>query len=121
MASQWIPWVVGLQQKSEVIRMARACNVTVLEMAARCMVVWVWAQDQTVDGMIKGLSPPDVSATVGIAGMGEAMVTVGWLVDVGDAILFPNWKRFNGRSAKQRLLAAERKRRQRDEDVTPEA
>ncbi len=116
MASQWIPWVVGLQQKPEVVRMAKACGVHPFEMAARCMIVWSWAQDQTVDGVIAGLTPADVSATVGIAGMGEALLAVGWLHDIGDGIAFPNWKRFNGRSAKQRLLAAERKRRQRDKE-----
>ena len=113
MAGQWIPWVVGLQQKSEVVRMAKACGVHPYEMAARCMIVWSWAQEQTVDGIVHGLSPADVSSTVGIPGMGEVLESVGWLVDVGDAIAFPNWERFNGRPAKARLLAAERKRRER--------
>jgi DNA replication protein DnaT len=113
MAGHWIPWEIGLQQKSEVARMARGCGVHPHEMAARCMIVWAWAQDQTVNGLIEGMTPEDLSCTIGLPGMGEAMVSVGWLSDIGDGILFPNWERFNGRPSKARMLAAERKRRQR--------
>ena len=113
MAGHWIPWEIGLHQKSEVVRMAKACGVHPHEMAARCMIVWAWAQDQTVDGIIPGLAPGDISSTVGIPGIGEALASVGWLSDIGDGIAFPNWDRFNGRPSKQRMLAAERKRRQR--------
>ena len=113
MAGHWIPWAVGLQQKSEVVRMAKTCRVHPNEMAARCMIVWAWAQDQTVDGVIPGFAPGDISTTVGIRGVGEAMAEVGWLTDLGHGVAFPNWDRFNGRPSKQRMLAAERKRRQR--------
>ena len=113
MAGHWIPWEIGLHQKSEVVRMAKACDVHPHEMAARCMIVWAWAQDQTVDGIITGLTAADISGTVGIPGIGEALAAVGWLMDLGDGIAFPNWERFNGRPSKQRMLSAERKRRQR--------
>ena len=113
MSGQWIPWEVGLHQKSEVVRMAKACGVHAHEMAGRCMIVWAWAQDQTIDGVVPGLTPGDVSATVGIDGVGEALESVGWLADLGDGIAFPNWDRFNGQASKKRMLAAERKRRQR--------
>ena len=113
MAGQWIPWAVGLHQKPEVVRMAKACGVHPHEMAARCMIVWAWAQEQTVDGIIQGLAPDDISSTLGISGVGEALASVGWLTDIGDGIAFPNWDRFNGRPSKQRMLAAERKRRER--------
>ena len=112
MAGQWIPWSIGLQQKPEVIRMAKACNVSANEMAARCMIVWAWGQDQTEDGFIAGLTPADVSAAVGIPGVGEAMASVDWLLTLEDGIAFPNWERFNGRPSKKRMKAAERKRRQ---------
>jgi DNA replication protein DnaT len=113
MAGHWIPWEVGLHQKSEVVRMAKACGVHPHEMAARCMIVWAWAQDQTVDGIIPGLTAADISRTVGIPEIGEALQAVGWLTDLTDGISFPNWERFNGRPSKQRMLSAERKRRQR--------
>jgi hypothetical protein len=112
-AGHWIPWSIGLHQKAEVVRMARMCEVHPHEMAARCMIVWAWAQDQTVDGMVPGLSPADISFSVGIPKIGEAMESVGWLFDTGDGVALPNWERFNGRSSKARMQAAERKRRQR--------
>jgi hypothetical protein len=113
MAGHWIPWEIGLHQKAEVARMAKACDVHPHEMAARCMIVWAWAQDQTVDGVITGMSPGDLSMTVGLPGIGEAMESVGWVFDIGDGISFPNWERFNGRPSKARMQAAERKRQQR--------
>ena len=113
MAGHWIPWAIGLQQKSEVTRMAKACGVHPHEMAARCMIVWSWAQDQTVDGMVGGLTSADVSVSVGIPNIGESMQAVGWIVEMDDGIIFPNWERFNGRPSKARLREAERKRRQR--------
>ena len=85
MAGHWIPWEIGLHQKSEVVRMAKACGVHPHEMAARCMIVWAWAQDQTVDGIIAGLAPEDISATVGIPGVGEALLRAAFLLTAQDA------------------------------------
>jgi DNA replication protein DnaT len=113
MAGQWIPWEIGLHQKAEVVRMARACGVHPYEMAARCMIVWAWAQDQTVDGIIEGFEAADVSRTCGIEGIGEGMLEVGWIIEEPGRVRFPNWERFNGRPSKGRLQAAERKRRSR--------
>ena len=113
MAGQWIPWAVGLHQKPEVVRMAKACGVHPHEMAARCMIVWSWAQDQTVDGTVSGLTAADVSLSIGIPNIGESMQSVGWIVELEDGIAFPNWERFNGRPSKARMKAAERKRTQR--------
>ena len=113
MAGHWIPWEIGLHQKSEVTRMAKVCGVHPHEMAARCMIVWSWAQDQTVDGTVSGLTAADVSLSIGIPNIGESMQSVGWIVELEDGIAFPNWERFNGRPSKARMKAAERKRTQR--------
>jgi len=113
MAGHWIPWEIGLHSKSEITRMAKACKVHPHEMAARCMIVWGWAQDQTVNGVVSGLTASDVSLSVGIPNIGESMQSVGWLAEREDGITFPNWERFNGRPSKARMREAERKRRQR--------
>lgn len=116
MAGMWIPWECGLARKSEVLKMAKICKEHPHAIAARCMIVWEWAQDQTVNGIIQGLSPGDVSDAVGVPGIGEAMAdpSVGWIFDMGDdGISFPNWERFNGEPAKQRAVNALRKRSER--------
>ncbi len=75
------------------------------------MEVWEWAQAQSVDGVVPGLTAEDISRATGIAGVGEAMLRAGWVVESEGGIQFPNWDRFNARSAKARLQNAERQRR----------
>jgi hypothetical protein len=118
MAGFWIAWECGLTRKREVLLIAKRLKVSAREAAAMCMEVWEWAGDQSIDGLVVGLDPADVSAAVGISGIGEAMKQAAWIFHSDGAIQFPNWGRFNSRSAKQRLQAAERKRRQRDRGVT---
>ncbi len=113
-AGFWIPWECGLTKKREVLLVARELGVSSREAAACCMEVWEWAQAQSVDGVVAGLTCEDISRATGIAGMGEAMLTAGWLVESEGGVQFPNWERFNARSAKARLMASERKRRERD-------
>jgi len=111
MAGHWIPWECGLTKKREVVIIARAMSVNRREAAAMCMEVWEWAQEQSLDGMVHGVAPEDISDALALPGIGEAMVAAGWLVVSDSAVQFPNWDRFNGRPAKARLLSAERKRR----------
>lgn len=110
-AGFWIPWECGLTKKREILLVARELGVTPREAAACCMEVWEWAQAQSVDGVVAGLSAEDVSTATGIAGMGEAMRNAGWILESEGGIQFPNWERFNARSAKARLMNAERQRR----------
>ena len=77
------------------------------------MEVWEWAGEQSEDGMVVGCEQEDVSEAVGIPGLGEAMHEVGWLVNGNGNVQFPHWERFNGKSAKARMLNAYRVRRHR--------
>ena len=113
MAGFWIPWELGLSKKREVMIISRSLGVSRREAAAMCMEVWEWAQDQTLDGLIAGMCPIDVSEAVGIPGIGESMELAGWLRNGDGNVQFPNWERFNSKSGKERLWAAERKRRER--------
>jgi len=106
MAGHWIHWEKGLVHKPEVIRIARALKCTPQHAAACCMMVWEWAENSTTDGIVPGITPPDVSFAAGVPGIGEAMLEVGWIVDTGDGIAFPNWERHNSDPSKQRALKA---------------
>ena len=111
MAGHWIPWEFGLPRKREVVIIARTLGVSRREAAVMCMEVWEWASEQSIDGLIIGVTAADVSDTVGIPGIGEAMEGAGWIINGDGNLQFPNWERFNAKSAKARLLNAERKRR----------
>jgi hypothetical protein len=107
----WIPWECGLTKKREILLIAGQLSVSTREAAAMCMEVWEWAQAQSVDGVVPGLTAEDISRATGIVGVGEAMLRAGWVVESKGGIQFPNWDRFNARSAKARLQNAERQRR----------
>jgi hypothetical protein len=113
MAGLWIPWEIGLERKREVLRMAVKLGLPATDVAGRCMVVWAWAQDQTEDGIVEGVSPAMVSAATGLPGIAEAMAEEGWLVWDGRFLTCANWDRWNGESAKKRVKNAERQRKYR--------
>jgi len=113
MAGHWIPWECGLTRKREVMMIAKALKLTRREAAAACMEVWEWASEQSLDGLIAGCGLHDVSEAVGVPGLGEAMRQVGWLVNGDGNVQFPHWERFNGKSAKARMMNVYRVRRHR--------
>jgi hypothetical protein len=120
MAGHWIEWEKGLVRKPEVLRIARLLGCTPQHAAACCMMVWEWAEDVTENGLIEGVTPADVSFAAGVAGIGEAMVTTGWLIETGDAVVLSNWERHNGAPSKRRALNALRMRVERSERRTRE-
>lgn len=116
MAGHWIQWEKGLVRKPEVMRIARILGCTAQHAAACCMMVWEWAEDVTENGIVEGITPEDVSFAAGVAQIGEAMLKTGWLMEIDDALVFPNWSRHNGAPSKRRAREAERKRTKREAD-----
>ena len=56
----WIAWQKGLCTKPEIIQIARKLQVSRFEAAAMCMVVWEWADTQTSDGFVCGVTASEV-------------------------------------------------------------
>ena len=110
MAGHWIKWEKGLEQKPEVIRIAKAMRTTPLHAAAMCMRVWAWADDNCTDGVVAGFDGSDLDAVVGIDGISKSMASVGWLLVSESGMQFPNYDRHNGITAKERALNANRMR-----------
>jgi hypothetical protein len=110
-AGFWIPWEIGLPRKREVLLIARKLGVSQREAAVMCMEVWEWAEGQSVDGVMPGLTIDDIDVATGVRGLGKAMADAGWVFHTGSALQFPNWERFNSKSGKARLLNQERQRR----------
>ena len=108
----WIKWTVGLERKSEVRAIARQLQITPAEAAARCMMFWSWCDSETSNGSIRA-TEDDVDDEAGIRGFARAMQEENWLLPCGDGFQLGNWDRHNGKSAKARALAAERKAQER--------
>ena len=122
MAMDWIAWTKGLTVKREIIALSARLGKSRPECAVHCMVVWEWADDQTVDGDVDGVPLEFLDEITGVPGFGKHLQGVGWVeVNPGadgepPGLLFPNWDRFNSRTAKKRMLQAERTRRSRARD-----
>jgi hypothetical protein len=108
----WIKCSGELFGKPEVLVIARALNVNDNEAVGACMRFWAWADAQTPDGFVPGVTLADVDKVAHLPGLGALMVQCGWLaenpVEKPVGVLLINFGRHMGRSAKQRLLAAER-------------
>jgi hypothetical protein len=108
----WIAWVKGLTHRAEVLRIASRLSIDPQRAAACCMLIWEWADDETEDG---GTFVPLLSLiahadrVTGVPGFGQAFSDVGWLIENANGSMFPNFDRWNGETAKQRLKEAARK------------
>ena len=113
----WIAWVKGLCTRAEVLTISKQLGLDPKMVAACCMLLWEWADDETEEG---GTFVPldavqsHADTVTGVPGFGAALTSVGWLVSQGTGCVFPNWSRHNGITAKARMKEAARKAKWRD-------
>lgn len=117
----WLKWEKGLPRKPEVLQIAARLLMPPTQAAGSLMQIMEWLDDNvgeySHDGharvTLKSLNVSFVDVIAGVTGFGEAMAEVDWLRLEDGVLVFVNAGRHNGRPAKQRALAAERKIRQR--------
>lgn len=113
MAGTWIIMKHDLPTCPEVKRITRATGAdSVALTVGRLFLVWTWADTHTEDGRVVA-ELADIDDEAGCDGFGEAMVSAGWLVVDGDAIIFPKFGDLNGMTAKTRAKESLKKQRQR--------
>ncbi len=117
MAGHWIKWEKGLLRKPEVMEIATSLGVSEQHAAACCMAVWEWADDVTVDGMVRARHEA-LDRIAGQHGFAAAMAEVGWLVISSTVLQFPNFDRHNGTTGKRRSLDASRQGKHRNHRKT---
>lgn len=117
MAGDWIKFEVSTLDKQEVSLLADMLGIDHDAVIGKLLRVWAWA-DQNVTIESNGESNGD-SVTVSVTtsfldrltfcpGFSKALESVGWLV-IGDRqVVLPNFARHNGKTAKERGLAAKR-------------
>jgi hypothetical protein len=113
MAGQWIRWEKGLTRKPEIAQIARATGLDACSVAARCMLIWEWADDNTITGIIDGATWEQVDAISGCNGFAHAMANTRphpWILFDDQGVTFPNYAHHNGVAAKKRLHDAHRLR-----------
>lgn len=113
MAGDYLPVRLDLRDDPAVIAMAAELSVEQDLIVGKLIRLWSWANRQTADGYVKGVSAQWIDGHVGCAGFASAMARVDWLEVTDDGATFPKWDRWNDETAKKRLQGVARKRRQR--------
>jgi hypothetical protein len=123
MAGDWIKWQKGLTRKPEVLRIAATLGRSRHEVAALLCEVWEWADDNATVRFLSGFDPDKCPGIVrvgsepgalldlmfGVPGLSSAIEAAGWFRIEGEEVIFPNFGRHNGTTAKSRALDASRK------------
>jgi hypothetical protein len=117
MAGDWIKVEKATARKPEVLRLADILGVHPDHAFGLCIRFWFWCDDQLVDGHAPRVTNMALNSIVGQTGFAEALTEVGWIRGNGQFWEVPNFNRHLSEGAKNRALALERKRKQR-EDVT---
>lgn len=116
MGISWIKVEVTTPDKPEVFKMADALGIDPDEVLGKLIRVWSWADQQTEDGNAVGVTRSLLDRLTNAKGFTDAMISVGWIVDVDGELLFPNFDKHNGQSSKKRALTAQRQDKFRKKD-----
>lgn len=117
MAGDWIKCRVDLPTDPAVIAMAAALDCDEFDVVGRLMAFWAWADRHVSEnGHAPSVTGKWIDRAFRCDGFAQAMASVGWLVIDATGVTIPRWSRHNGTSAKDRALAADRKRKERNAD-----
>lgn len=103
MAGDWIPIDITLPRKAKVLKIAKLTGLSRRTVVGTLVEIWSWAQSESVDGRVDARVDAVVDALVDSEGVLRAMISVGWLEDHGDFILFPRAEKWLSNGAKARL------------------
>lgn len=108
MAGEWIKVRTNLWDDP---RIGQLCELTDQgEAAVIGGLYWLWAtaDEHSSDGLLQGMTTRTIDRKTGVAGLGAALVTIGWLVESDDGVTVARFDEHNGTSAKQRAQTAKR-------------
>lgn len=123
MAIPWIKFEVTTSDKMEVGLIADILKIDPDAVVGKLLRVWAWFDENTVDGNASvtqkalqeryngnasGVTKALLDRRVGVVGFCEAMIQVGWMIELNGSIQLPNFDRHNGESAKKRAEGAKR-------------
>ncbi len=108
MAGDWIKMRGNLWDDPRVARLVDMTDSTEAAIVGSLYWLWATADQHTEDGMLPGLSVRQIDRKTGIAGLGDALIQIGWIVAESDGIRIVNFEDHNGASAKKRCQTAKR-------------
>ena len=119
MAGDWIKVEHATPDKPEVLRMARELCIDRDGVFGKVMLVWMWFDKNSCNGVVDGAVDADVDAVVRHEGFANLLRSVGWLKTSasGVGLEIPNFDRHNGETAKKRAQSNRRQAKWRNAHV----
>ena len=115
MAGDWIKVELVTPDKPEVHQIAQILKATPNEVLGCLVRVWIWADQQSLNGHALGVTLSTLDGVSRRDGLGSAMLQVGWVIEKSGVLSLPNFDRHNGETAKKRALAAKRQQTHRSQ------
>ena len=113
MAGDWIKMRSDLHDDPAVVGISDALGLDEDTVVGKLHRLWCWADKHTSDGTAPAITHKWVDRYLGQPGFAQAMCEVFWLEFDDYGVIFPNFDRHNGQSAKARGGATLRQRRSR--------
>ena len=122
MADFWLKVCKDTPNKSELVILSDRLNVSRGDVFLWWFLLYSWADGQTANGFLPHMNAKLVADAAGVPENFSAALSsedIGWLYHVEATatrpagMLFHNWERHNGRSAKKRAQDCQRQRRHR--------
>lgn len=107
MAGDWIPFEKATLDKREIALVADSLHQADLDKVLGMVLrFWCWADSQTVDGNLPGMTCLMLDTTLKTPGLAAALIKARWLRERSHGLFIPNFERHMGSSAKRRLMGA---------------
>lgn len=114
MAGDWIKMRIDLQDAPAVVAMAAELGMDEYAIVGRLHKLWGWADRHLTDGHAKRVTQIWIDQKVSCSGFAAAMESAGWISFDETGLTFPEFDKHNGKGAKTRAEATERKQVSRD-------
>jgi len=108
MAGDWIKVESVTPDKPEVHQIASMLGLDPDAVVGKLIRLWIWADQQTITGNADRVTLSLLDRIANARGFGEAMQFAGWLTIIDTGLVFPNFDRHNGKTAKIRALTKKR-------------
>jgi len=114
MAADWIKIENTTPDKPEVWMISEELNISPDEVVGKLVRVWIWADEQTIDGNASGVTHSLLDRIAGVPNFANAMLKTPWLMQTETGLVFSNFDRHNGKGSKKRALTTNRVRQYRE-------
>lgn len=121
MAGDWIKMRLDLQSHPKVVRILSATKSDKFRVVGGLHAVWSIFDTHSEDGILSGYTPEAMDQVIGWLGFSDALISVGWLNEIPEGLVMPEFQEHNGKSGKRRAEDQKRKRVSRKSATCPQS